>query len=68
MVVEEWAERRGYTNLCMPKYKGPLFVALVVPNDVQLTSIDVEFLPDSWSDQTKLSNNSDLMVVRFDTD
>jgi hypothetical protein len=68
VALQPWARQRGYTTLCMPKYTGPLLLALIVPNDVQLTSIDVEFLPDSWADKTKLSNNSDLLVVRFDTD
>jgi hypothetical protein len=67
LALQAWAERRGYTSLCVPKYTGPLLLALILPTDVQLTSIDVEFLPDSWGDKTKLSNNSDLLVVRFDT-
>jgi hypothetical protein len=66
LALQTWAERRGYTNLCAPKYTGPLLLALILPTDVQLTSIDVDFLPDSWGDKTKLSNNSDLLVVRFD--
>jgi hypothetical protein len=40
---------------------------MVVPNDVQLTSIDVNFIPESWDDKSRLSKNSDLLVVRFDT-
>ncbi len=67
LAVENWAQHLGYTTLCATKYNGPLLLALIVPIDVQLTSIDVEFPPDSWGDQTKLSNNSDLLVVRFDT-
>jgi hypothetical protein len=67
LVVQSWARDRGYTTLCMPNSPGPLLIAMVVPNDVQLTSIDVSFIPNSWADKTKLSNNSDLLVVRFDT-
>jgi hypothetical protein len=66
LALQSWAERRGYTNLCASKYTGPLLLALVLPTDVRLTSIDVQFLPDSWGDKTKLSNNRDLLVVRFD--
>jgi hypothetical protein len=67
IAVDNWAQNRGYTNLCYPKYTGPLFVAFVVPVDVQLTSIDVEFIPGSWGDKKRLSKNTDLLVVRFDT-
>lgn len=66
LALQSWAEHRGYTNLCVSKYTGPLLLALILPTDVQLTSIDVEFFPDSWGDKTKFSNNSDLLVVRFD--
>ena len=67
LALQSWATQRGYSTLCVPKYNGPLLLALILPTDVRLTSIDVEFLPDSWGDKTKLSNNSDLLVVRFDT-
>jgi hypothetical protein len=67
IAIDNWAQHLGYTKLCDPKYNGPLFVAFVVPVDVQLTAIDVEFIPNSWGDKKKLSNNSDLLVVRFDT-
>lgn len=67
LALQNWATDRGYSTACVPKYVGPLLLALVIPTNVQLTSIDVEFLPDSWGDKTKLSNNSDLLVVRFDT-
>jgi hypothetical protein len=67
IAVDNWAQHLGYTNLCYPKYTGPLFVAFVVPVDVELTSIDVEFIPDSWGDKERLSKSSDLLVVRFDT-
>jgi hypothetical protein len=67
IAVDNWAKHLGYVNLCHARYNGPLFVAFVVPADVQLTSIDVEFIPDSWGDQKRLSKPSDLLVIRFDT-
>jgi hypothetical protein len=65
--LDYWAQQVGYTTLCMTKYTGPLLLAIVVPDHVQLTSIDVGFLPESWNDKTRIANNSDLLVVRFDT-
>jgi hypothetical protein len=65
--LQSWARQRGYTTLCTPKYTGPLLLAVVVPTDVHLTSIVVDFLPDSWSDKTQISNDSPPLVVRFDT-
>jgi hypothetical protein len=67
MGLNSWAEQVGYSTLCSPKYTGPLLMTIVVPSDIQLTSIDVDFLPESWNDKTRLSKNSDLLVVRFDT-
>jgi hypothetical protein len=68
LALDYWAKHVGYTTLCLPKYTGPLIYAVIVPKDVHLTSIDVSFLPSAWSDKTKLSKNSDLLVVRFDVD
>jgi hypothetical protein len=67
MGLNSWAEQAGYRALCIPKYTGPLLMATVVPNNIQLTSIDVNFLPSSWDDKSRISKNSDLLVVRFDT-
>jgi hypothetical protein len=67
LALDYWAKHVGYTTSCLPKYTGPLLVAVIVPKDVRLTSIDVNFLPNSWGDKTKLSKSSDLLVVRFDT-
>jgi hypothetical protein len=67
LALDYWAEQAGYTTLCLPKYKGPLLLLMVVPNNIQLTSIDVNFLPESWDDKTRISKSSDLLVVRFDT-
>ena len=62
-----WAQDRGYATICSPKYEGPLLLPLIVPIDVHITSINVEFLPDSWSDQKQLSRPTDLLVIDFDT-
>jgi hypothetical protein len=67
LALDYWAEEVGYTTICVPKHTGPLLLAMIVPKDVQLTSIDVDFLPLSWDDKTRISKNSDLLVVRFDT-
>jgi hypothetical protein len=67
MGLNSWAEQVGYSTLCLPKYTGPLLMNIVVPKNIELTSIDVDFLPESWNDKTRLSKNSDLLVVRFDT-
>jgi hypothetical protein len=67
LALDYWAEQAGYTAICLPKHIGPLLLVMVVPNDVQLTSIDVNFIPESWDDKSRLSKNSDLLVVRFDT-
>jgi hypothetical protein len=67
LALDYWAQQAGYTTLCMPKYTGPLLLVTIVPNGVQLTSIDVNFLPEAWDDKTRIAKNSDLLVVRFDT-
>ncbi|MGH3966915.1 MAG: hypothetical protein ACRDTV_02025 [Mycobacterium sp.] len=66
--VDYWAQHLGYTTLCSPKYDGPLLVALFVPIGVHISSINIEFLPDSWNDQKQLSKPTDLLVIGFDTD
>lgn len=65
--VQFWGDRMGYSTLCGPGHDGPLLVARVVPIDAQISSIDVKFLPNSWSDTKRLSTATDLLVVRFDT-
>jgi hypothetical protein len=67
LALDYWAKQAGYTTLCLPKYKGPLLLFMTLPDNIQLTSIDVGFLPESWDDKTRISKNSDLLVVRFDT-
>jgi hypothetical protein len=66
--VQEWGRHLGYTSYCSPDHQGPMLLALVVPIDVHLTAIDVQFLPDSWNDKKQLSKATDLLVIRFDTD
>jgi hypothetical protein len=66
--LEIWAQDHGYTTICSPKYKGPLLLPLIVPIDVHISSINVEFLPDSWNDQKQLSKSTELLVIAFDTD
>jgi hypothetical protein len=65
--LDVWARKVGYATLCVPKYTGPLLMVTVLPKNIRLTSIDVNFLPESWNDKTRISKNSDLLVVRFDT-
>jgi hypothetical protein len=65
--LNAWADKAGYSTLCLPKYTGPLLMVTDVPKNIQLTSIDVAFLPNSWDDKTRISKSSDLLVVRFDT-
>ncbi len=67
LTLDDWAQHVGYTTICTPKYTGPLLFVMTVPNDVQLSAIDMNFLPESWDDKTRISKNSDLLVVRFNT-
>lgn len=67
LALDDWADHVGYTTICVSKYTGPLLFVMALPNDVQLTSIDMNFLPNSWDDKTRIAKNSDLLVVRFDT-
>jgi hypothetical protein len=62
-----WSQNLGYTTLCSPKYPGPMLVALIVPSDAHIDSIDLGFLPDSWNDTTRPSKSTDLLVLGFDT-
>ena len=57
----------GVSAICSPRHTEPLLVAIVVPKDVRLTSVDVQFLPKSWDDKKEISKPTDLLVVRFDT-
>ena len=68
LAVTYWAQHLGYTTICGPKYPGPLFVAVVVPTHVHISSIVVDFLPNSWDDKKRLSKPYDLLVIGFDTD
>jgi hypothetical protein len=64
--VQFWGDRMGYSTICGPGHDGPLLVARVVPIDAQISSIDVQFQPNSWSDTKRLSSATDLLVIRFD--
>jgi hypothetical protein len=50
------------------RHTEPLLVAMIVPKDVQLTSVDIQFLPESWDNKKEISKPTDLLVVRFDID
>ena len=65
--ITEWELHGGVSTICSPRHSEPLLVAIVVPKDVQLTSVDVQFLPASWDDKKTLSKSTDLLVIRFDT-
>jgi hypothetical protein len=65
--VQFWGERMGYSTICGAGHDGPLLVARFVPIDAHISSIDVQFLPNSWNDTKKLSSATDLLVVRFET-
>jgi len=67
MAVVNWAMQQGYTTICSSKFPGPLLLALIVPADVHISSINIEFVPDSWGDQTQMSKSTDLLVVGFHT-
>jgi hypothetical protein len=66
MSVEYWAQHHGYVTLCSYKFPGPMLVALIVPTGVQISSIDLQFLPNSWNDVTRPSKSTDLLVIGFD--
>lgn len=66
--ITEWELYGGVSAICSPRHSEPLLVAIVVPKDVHLTSVDVQFLPTSWDDKKTLSKSTDLLVIRFDTE
>jgi hypothetical protein len=63
--VEFWGDRLGYTTICGRGHKEPLLVARVIPDDVHISSIDIQFLPVAWENVKQLSKNTDLLVIRF---
>ncbi|HEY1840419.1 MAG TPA: hypothetical protein VGG53_09380 [Mycobacterium sp.] len=65
--ITEWQLQRNVTTICSPKYREPLLQAFIVPKDVHITSVDVQFLPTSWDNSKQLSKATDLLVIRFDT-
>jgi hypothetical protein len=65
--VISWTSQRGYTNVCSPQYTEPMVQVFIIPTDVHITAIDLQFLPQSWSDTSQLAKASDLLVVRFNT-
>jgi hypothetical protein len=65
--VISWTIQRGYTNVCSPKYTEPMVQVFIIPTDVHITAIDLQFLPESWSDTKQLAKSSDVLVVRFNT-
>ncbi|OBK32523.1 hypothetical protein A5658_15915 [Mycobacterium sp. 1245111.1] len=65
--ITEWQLHGGVSAICSPRHTEPLLVAIVVPKDIKLTSVDVRFLPESWDNKKEISKPTDLLVVRFDT-
>jgi hypothetical protein len=65
--VTEWELYGGVSTICSPRHTEPFLVAIVVPKDVRLTSVDVQFLPASWDSKKEISKPTDLLVVRFST-
>ncbi len=65
--VTFWELYGGVSSICSPRHTEPLLVAIIVPKDVRLTSVDVQFLPESWDNKKEISKPTDLLVVRFDT-
>jgi hypothetical protein len=66
--VTYWQLYGGVSGICSPRHTEPLLVAMIVPKDVQLTSVDIQFLPESWDNKKEISKPTDLLVVRFDID
>jgi hypothetical protein len=65
--ITYWELYGGISTICSARHTEPLLVAMIVPKDVQLTSVDVQFLPESWDNKKEISKPTDLLVVRFDT-
>ena len=65
--VTYWELSGGVTTICSARHTEPFLVAIIVPKDVRLTSVDVQFLPESWDNKKEISKPTDLLVVRFDT-
>ncbi len=65
--VTEWEVNGGVSTICSPRHTEPLLVAIVVPKGITLTSVDVQFYPNSWDNKKEISKSTDLLVVRFDT-
>ncbi|WIM87686.1 hypothetical protein PT015_23120 [Candidatus Mycobacterium wuenschmannii] len=65
--VTEWEINGGVSAICSPRHTEPLLVAIIVPKDVTLTSVDVQFLPESWDNKKQMSKATDLLVIRFNT-
>ncbi|UMB68541.1 hypothetical protein [Mycobacterium paraterrae] len=65
--ITEWEVNGGVSTICSPRHPEPLLVAIIVPNDVTPTSVDVWFYPHSWDNKKEISKSTDLLVVRFNT-